>query len=238
MQSKNILFQRQPIFASMTMVQAHVVAEQEMLLSPQRCMYWPAAHTLLLADLHLAKTGHFRKAGIAVPQQVYQQDLQRLVTQIQFFKPQRLLVLGDMVHSHANKELDWFARWRKDFSSLAITLVMGNHDILQQEWYSHNAIAVQCHAYQEAPFTFIHDIADAAANNGNRYTFCGHLHPAIAIKSSSRQSLRLPCFYFGRQYGVLPAFSHFSGYHTIKPRRNEKVFAIVQEEAHARLLAV
>ncbi len=70
---------------------------------------------LLLSDLHFGKTGHFRKEGIAVPQAIYKEDLQRLVTQIQFFKPQQVVVIGDMFHSHANKELDLFKKWRNDF---------------------------------------------------------------------------------------------------------------------------
>lgn len=237
-QPKNILFQWQPIFAAMTMVKAHIVAGQELLLSPERCLFWPAQQSLLLADLHLAKTGHFRKAGIAIPQQVYQQDLHRLVSQIQFFKPQRLLILGDMVHSHANRELDWFARWRKDFSQLAITLVLGNHDILQEDWYAQNEIDVVKGQYTIEPFAMIHDIEHHNPESDTTYTFCGHFHPAVAIKSNSRQSLRLPCFYFGKHYAVMPAFSNFSGYHSIKPRRNEKVFAIVQEGVQPSLLAI
>ena len=36
-------------------------------LLPQKAIYYPQHKTLLAADLHLGKAGHFRNAGIAVP---------------------------------------------------------------------------------------------------------------------------------------------------------------------------
>ena len=51
---------------------------QRLVLSPERCMFWEDQQTLILSDMHIGKTAHFRKAGIAVPQQVFQEDLQLL----------------------------------------------------------------------------------------------------------------------------------------------------------------
>src|SRR6185312_7751518 len=48
---------------------------QQLWLSPARCIFWEEERSLILADLHFGKTGHFRKAGIAVPQSVYREDL-------------------------------------------------------------------------------------------------------------------------------------------------------------------
>ena len=84
-------------------------------LSPERMVYWEEEKALIVSDLHFGKTGHFRKEGIAVPPSVYKEDLQRLVSQLQFFKPRQLIVVGDMFHSIANKELEWFKKWRNDF---------------------------------------------------------------------------------------------------------------------------
>jgi len=64
---------------------------------------------LIISDLHFGKTGHFRKSGIAVPQGVYKEDLQRLVSQIQYFQPSQLIIVGDFFHSQLNKELELLA---------------------------------------------------------------------------------------------------------------------------------
>ena len=40
---------------------------QELELLPQKAIYWKDRNCLLIADLHLGKSTHFRKNGIAVP---------------------------------------------------------------------------------------------------------------------------------------------------------------------------
>jgi len=112
----------------------HIIRNNHFWLSAQRCAFWEEEKTLILSDLHFGKTGHFRKAGIAIPQNVYKEDLQRLVLSIQHFNPSQLIIVGDLFHSHENKELDWFKRWRGDLSSVTIQLVKGNHDILHHQW--------------------------------------------------------------------------------------------------------
>ena len=78
---------------------------------------------MILSDLHFGKTGHFRKSGIAVPQYIYREDLQRLVEQIAYFKPKKIIAVGDLFHSEANKELELFLKWRNDFPELDFVLV-------------------------------------------------------------------------------------------------------------------
>ncbi len=53
-----------------------------------------------------------------MPQNIFKEDLQRLFAQIQFFKPETLLIAGDMFHSHANKEIDLFLKWRNDLGEI------------------------------------------------------------------------------------------------------------------------
>ena len=99
----------------MSAVVPHTILNNQFLLSADRCMYWEEKKTLIVSDLHLGKTGHFRKSGIAVPQSVFKEDMQRFVALFQFFKPETLIVIGDMFHSGANKEHDLFLKWRQDF---------------------------------------------------------------------------------------------------------------------------
>ena len=55
-----------------------------------------------------------------------------------------------------------------------------------------------------------------------------HMHPAINLRGHGRQSLKFPCFYFTKEYCVLPAFSKFSGHFCVSPEKDEKVFAVVE----------
>lgn len=196
-------------------------------LSADRCIYWEEQKTLILSDLHLGKTGHFRKSGIAVPQAVFKEDLQRFVTLLQTFKPATIIVIGDMFHSHDNKEHELFLRWRKDFEQLQIQLVMGNHDILHSNWYKHACIEIVKEKLNIGNFSFLHDINECDINKEEKYCFSGHIHPGISIGGSARQSVHLPCFYFSKQYAVLPAFGKFTGTYPIKPKRGENVFALM-----------
>lgn len=204
------------------------IKNQQLWLSPDRCIFWEEEKALIVSDLHFGKTGHFRKSGIGVPQTVYREDLHRLLALLQYFQPRQLLVVGDLFHSRENKELELFQRWRNDLAGLAVRLIMGNHDILGEEWYREAGIEVIPQQLQIGDFLFVHDIEDA--DDGGQtavYGFSGHIHPGIRINGMGRQSIHLPCFYFGASYAVLPAFSRFTGTVSIEPERDDNVFAIL-----------
>lgn len=205
-----------------------IIQQQTLWLSAERCIYWEEQQSLIVSDLHFGKTGHFRKSGIAVPQSVYKEDLQRLVAQVQHYKPSQLIVVGDLFHSVANKELDLFTRWRNDLSQLHIHLVKGNHDVLKKGWYAQANIAVSDEHLAIEHFCFVHDIA-ATCEPGKEvtYYFSGHIHPSITLKGLGKQSLKFPCYYFGKKFAILPAFGKFTGTAHIEPKASDKVFAIL-----------
>jgi len=210
----------------------HIIHGQTLWVSPERSLFWEEENTLVIADMHLGKSGHFRKAGIAIPQSVYKADLQRLISQLYLFKVDRLIIAGDLTHSTANKELDLFIKWRKDFSLLHIDLVKGNHDILDDSWYSEAGITVSAKQLKTGPFIFLHDLkhhSQLEEEDKNLYAFTGHMHPGIHIRGQGRQSLTFPCFYFAKDFCVLPAFSRFTGTFNVKPVKGETVFAVVQD---------
>lgn len=215
----------------MTAPTQYVINENTFWLSAQRCIFWQEQDALILSDLHFGKTGHFRKNGIAVPAGIYKEDLQRLVDLISYFTPKKIIAVGDLFHSEANKELDLFLKWRNDFPEIDFILVRGNHDILDNTWYQKAGISVKEGMFTLGDFDFIHDPAEIATNlPGNHFIFSGHLHPGINIKGSGKQSLRFPCYYFSSTQAILPAFSKFSGLAMIKPKKKDTIFAIVDEK--------
>jgi DNA ligase-associated metallophosphoesterase len=218
---------------------SYKIRNHQFWLTTDRTMFWEEEKALIVSDLHFGKTGHFRKSGIAIPPSVYREDLQRLVVQIQYFQPRELIIVGDMFHSHANKELELFLKWRSDLAGIHIRLVRGNHDILKDEWYQQAGIDLSSQTLSRKDFHFVHDISDQLKQrNGfikniseeRSYFFSGHIHPGIRLNGIGKQSLCFPCFYFGKKYAVLPAFSRFTGVAMIYPDVEEEVFAIVNQE--------
>jgi DNA ligase-associated metallophosphoesterase len=208
----------------------HIVHAQHLWLSPQRSIYWEEEKTMIVSDTHFGKTGHFRKSGIAVPQQVYKEDLQRFFSLATELKPERILVVGDFFHSTDNEEHDLFLKWKNDFTSLQITLIKGNHDILGNSWYENAGIQLIEQFYTIGQFSFQHDPAENHNPlDENTFVFSGHVHPGIQMKGIGKQSLRFPCFYFTKNQCILPAFSKFSGLAILKPKKHDQAYAIAND---------
>lgn len=197
-------------------------------LHPLRGLFREKNKTLILSDVHLGKTGHFRKEGIAVPQQIYREDLNRFFTLIQTFNPKSVIITGDLFHSRFNLEWEWFGQYRKQFAQIPFHLVLGNHDKLNQ------SIAVQLglsltQLLDDEGITFLHNYNDKPEHHPYPVIY-GHLHPAIQVKTGVRQSVRLPCFVFSQQACIMPAFSLFTGNMTIKPSKQQRVFVITENK--------
>lgn len=215
----------------MTKILPYIIDNEHFILSQERALFWEKHHILIVADLHVGKTGHFRKSGINVPQSVYKDDLHRLLAQILFFKAERLIIVGDLTHSTANLEMDLFRKWRKDFPSLQVDLVKGNHDILDNIWYAEADIAVHNEPLIIQQFSFVHDITRSKEDKANGiFSFSGHVHPVVIMKGKGKQSMRLPCFYFTESHCILPAFSRFTGGYSILPEEGDNVFAVTEKE--------
>ena len=201
---------------------------QQCWLSSERCLFWENEKTLIISDLHFGKTGHFRKSGIAVPQDVYKEDLHRLMQQVQYFQPERIIFTGDLFHSYENQEHALFAKWRKAITANSIHLVKGNHDLLPNKVYDELGLVLHENIYTTGPFVFVHDLNSLPEGSEKGYRISGHIHPGIRISGQGKQSLSFPCFYFSKKHAILPAFSKFTGFVVIETLKTDTVFAIVK----------
>ena len=174
------------------------ILNNNFLLSANRTIFWEQEKALILSDLHIGKSGHFRKNGIGIPQNMLSEDMHRLFAEIQFFQPKKLIIVGDLFHSHSNKEHDLFLKWRNDLKDTEVHLVMGNHDILKKDWYEEAGIILHTGSLAIGALIFTHDICEAG-DLDNTYCFSGHIHPGIIMKGIGKQLLRLPCFYFNKE---------------------------------------
>ncbi len=200
---------------------------EELILDKERAIYFPKHQILAISDLHLGKSAHFRQAGVPVPASVAQRDLTRLDEILQKYKPTTLLINGDMFHHGLNADIDEFYQWRKNYQQTNFLLVKGNHDRLAQADYATMDIQIHEPSFCLDPFCFIHDAPKCTEEE--LYPISGHIHPGVTIVGRAKQRLKFPCFYFGKDYAVMPAFSVFTGLYNIRSKVGEQVFAVTKE---------
>lgn len=201
-----------------------VIEGVELDLYPQKGMLIKPERALLIADLHLGKINHFRKAGIPVPARANNRNMELLVELISLARPERVIFLGDLFHSHYNDEWESFGELRAHFRNLSFELVVGNHDILSDLQYQRKGIQL----HERLPissFLLTHHPLEDVSSEG--YNLAGHVHPAVRLVGKGRQAMTLPCFHFGERSGLLPAFGAFTGSVPVHPNLGDRIFAIL-----------
>lgn len=189
---------------------------------PEKALYWKQQDTLLIADLHLGKITHFRKAGIAVPDAAAVSNFKKLQALLQKCPARQVIFLGDLFHSELNTEWLTFKELIKKHPDQHFHLITGNHDILHHSSYLNAGLIVHHNSKVIGPIILSHE----PLLNSTLYNLCGHIHPGVRVVGAGRQSLRLPCFFFGRNSGILPAFGEFTGLHLLQPQKEDNVFMI------------
>ncbi len=189
------------------------LANQNLVLTNQRALFWSEQNALVLSDLHIGKSATFRKNGIPISQSVLIEDLQRLKDLIDHFKAEKLIVVGDLFHAEVNKDIDYFKNWLLEFDNLKLKLIIGNHDRLSATLYENLNIDIFKPSLNLGSFTFVHDL------NGyedDAFYISGHIHPGYVLKGKGKQFIKLPCYQVFDNHIVLPAFSKFTGLNTNK----------------------
>lgn len=216
-----------------------ILYNEELTLLPEKAVYIKKHKTLLIADLHLGKSTHFRKEGIPVPPELAEADLKTLSGIIVRFKPDRLIIVGDLFHADVTLDLMLFKNWRKDFMGLNIDLIKGNHDILPDEQYAALNIKIHHEHLLFSGFFLTHKLDEKIENKNNYdYIISAHVHPAVKLVGKGKQSITLPCFYFGKNYGLLPAFGRFTGKALLQPGANDNVFVIIESDGTSKVVPV
>ncbi|MFC3197448.1 ligase-associated DNA damage response endonuclease PdeM [Parapedobacter deserti] len=195
-----------------------------LILLPERALLLPQYRTLIVADWHLGKAAHFRKAGIFMPALPVDSDAMRLQSLLKNHDVETLVFLGDLFHSDLNSEWLSFERLRTANPSTRFILTRGNHDILSDNLLDHIAVEVMP-SYFIAPHIRCthHPVGIASAGELN---IAGHIHPGCVIPAAGKQTHRLPCFYYSEQTLLLPAFGALTGLHVMAPTRDARIYPI------------
>ncbi|MEO7051552.1 MAG: ligase-associated DNA damage response endonuclease PdeM [Rhodanobacter sp.] len=198
------------------------MAGESWVLHAERALYWPRQHALLVADVHFGKGSVLRRAGVALPTGQTAADLARLDRLIAHYRPQRLLVLGDLVHGEAPSAASWISKviaWREQHATTAMTLVAGNHD----RHFDAGNLGFEVIAGELRLDGIVLRHTPAVVAGG--YVLAGHVHPGVVLQDGWRRH-RLPAFRFGRQCGLLPAFGTLTGVHNTPPEAGERIVAV------------
>jgi DNA ligase-associated metallophosphoesterase len=205
------------------------VRNHRLTLLPERAVFWPKHNLVVVADPHFGKAAAFRAHGIAIPAGTTHDNLHQLSRIIEQTRPDELIVLGDLMHAKEGKSASMLKKiddWRKKYCQLSLVLVRGNHDKSSGEPSAEFRITKTAVTYECDGIVFTHKPERVP----QKYVIAGHVHPAVQLYDRVRGKEILPCFYFGRDYAILPAFGRLTGNFMLKPGAQDKIFIIAEDE--------
>lgn len=132
------------------------------------------------------------------------------------------MVLGDLWHAkHGRTEenRNAFAAWQAE-RPVELLLILGNHD--RHAGWELDAVAP---GVRMGPFALHH----FPEPDPQGYVLCGHLHPGVDLTGFGDR-LRLPCFWFGENVGVLPAFGDLTGIAVVRPKIGDRTIVVADEK--------
>ena len=202
-----------------------VLAGEAVVLLPDSALWWPATRTLFIADLHLGKAATFRARGVPVPGGTTRENLHRLSRLVAAHGAERLVILGDFLHAAESQTAGVLAAlqaWRALHATLEIVLVRGNHDSHAGDPPASLGIAIVDEPHLIGPFACCHH----PQRHSGHTVLAGHVHPALQLRGTGRDTLRLPCFSVEPGLVVLPAFGEFTGTHALQPMAGRALYAV------------
>ncbi|WP_077350272.1 ligase-associated DNA damage response endonuclease PdeM [Algoriphagus sp. A40] len=197
-------------------------------LLKEKAVWIKSLNTLLIADLHFGKAAHFRKSGIPIPEPVHDFDLLRLQRLHEEFRPVHTYFLGDLFHSDWNDQWEILNQFLGQFIGTEFHLVKGNHDVLSFSAYQQSVLRIHEKPLTIGRFVLSHEPMESVPDG--MLNICGHIHPGVRLVGKAKQSLRLPCFFQSKSQLLLPAFGNFTGLALVRPKDQDKVWAITEEK--------
>ena len=105
---------------------------------------------------------------------------------------------------------------------------MGNHDIMSTLQYERHSVKIHAEQLLIGNLLLTHEPMETSSPGV--YNLSGHIHPGARLYGKGRQALVLPCFYFGKDQGILPAFGSFTGLYPVRVSKGDQVYVIADGE--------
>lgn len=183
---------------------AFTLADADLVAMPTGALWWPAEQTLVVADLHLAKSSRAaRRTGTMMPPYETQDTLARLARDMAGTRPSRVICLGDSFDDAEGcaeldpSDEDTLERLQEDRQWLWIE---GNHDRTASP--PGGTVGIELF---HTPLSFRH-----IAEPEGRYELSGHYHPKARFSARGRTISR-PCFIYDPARAILPAYGTYTG---------------------------
>lgn len=193
---------------------------ENFILHPSGAVFWERKKTIIISDVHLGKVTHFRKHGIAIPENAISENFRKITAVLDYFLPEKIIFLGDLFHSTKNAEWDLFEKWILE-NNHETYLITGNHDIIDESHYKKIGVIVT-ELLEIDNFFFTHHPTEKI----DLFNFSGHIHPGIVLRGLGLQTLKLRCFFCKPNQIILPAFGEFTGKYFLKPNSEDTIYAI------------
>ena len=180
------------------------LAGANLVAMPSGALWWSAEGTLVVADLHLAKSSRAaRRTGAMLPPYETQDTLARLARDMANTRPDRVICLGDSFDDAEGcaeldaSDADTLERLQEGRTWL---WVEGNHD--RAATPPGGTAAVELF---HRPLTMRHIAAPSA-----RGELSGHYHPKARLSARGKAVAR-PCFLYDANRVILPAYGTYTG---------------------------
>ena len=192
----------------------------------EKALYNDDTSLLIIADVHLGKASHFRKAGIAIPANAQHNDHENLQLLFRRLAPAQVYFLGDLFHSSINSDWFRFCELIGLFPQIKFTLIKGNHDLINTKKFGELCIEV-VDSIEEGNIIYTHAPMDRVPDG--KVNIAGHIHPGITLSGPARQSIRLPCFYTTPSLVILPAFGTLTGTYVMKRTSETTIYVVLPD---------
>ena len=187
-------------------------------ITNDRCLILDDGPTAVIGDLHLGYESALENEGMFIPRintNSVRDSLNRIIDD---YEPSRMVLLGDIKHDfsrssyQAKEDVRSIVKLIKEAAEIVV--VKGNHDNFIQNIVTGLDVETVDHT-DIMGFRLEHGHVDS----GVRPVIIGHEHPSIRIPGELSGSLKLQCYVWAKNEGVLviPPFSPFASGNDLNP---------------------
>lgn len=198
------------------------LAGEPVMLDSRRALYWPGGGVLALADVHLGKGALLRSRDAAAPGGYTAADIEEIADLLDDYRPQRLIICGDLMHPPARDDAAWLDALRglrQRHADTRFEIARGN-----PEAGAKPAAGLDIHVaarVEVPPFVFLPEPETPVEG----YGIAGHWQPVTVLRGMG-EALRQPVFWMRAGFAVLPAFGSFSGGMDAEPVAGDQLYAV------------
>tara|TARA_Y100001933_G_C18895283_1_gene520112 strand:- start:131 stop:787 length:657 start_codon:yes stop_codon:yes gene_type:complete len=175
-------------------------------LHSEKFLFVPTTGEMLISDVHIGKAEFFQLHGIPLTNNEDTSNLNNIYKLIKRFRPEKLIILGDLFHSKYSLNQNLIKKVEKLFEFIDnIELIEGNHD---RGCFVKNISYLK----EKKSINLIYSHEPINTKNKKILNICGHYHPKVILKNN-HDKLSFKCFALDpiNNNLFLPSFGDLTG---------------------------